>query len=64
MLLEAGAIHECEEHGWMKHRTDPHERARRIARKEPGFDLAPDEAAAIDDMLAAIDETCPECLPD
>jgi len=26
VLLEAGAIHECEEHGWMRDRTDPHAR--------------------------------------
>jgi hypothetical protein len=27
ILLEAGAICECEEHGWMKDRTDPQARA-------------------------------------
>jgi hypothetical protein len=37
ILLEAGAIHECEEHGWMKDRADPHarERALVIARHDP-----------------------------
>ena len=24
VLQEAGAIHECEEHGWAKDRADPH----------------------------------------
>jgi hypothetical protein len=24
LLLEAGAIHKCDEHGWAKDRTDPH----------------------------------------
>jgi hypothetical protein len=28
ILLEAGAICDCEEHGWMKDRTDPHARHR------------------------------------
>jgi hypothetical protein len=37
VLLEAGAIRECEEHGWMKDRTDPHARFRaiEIARSDP-----------------------------
>ena len=37
VLLEAGAIRECEEPGWMKDRADPHarERAFVIARQEP-----------------------------
>ena len=26
LLLEAGAIHECEEHGWAKDRANPHAR--------------------------------------
>ncbi|MBP1093703.1 hypothetical protein [Bradyrhizobium diazoefficiens] len=65
VLLEAGAIRECEEHGWMKDRADlhAHERARAMAREEPPFDLSPEEAvAAIDEMLASIGDTCPECL--
>ena len=67
VLQEAGAIRECDEHGWMKDRADPHahERARRIARDEPAFGLTPDQAAAlIDDVLASIGDTCPECPPD
>ena len=34
-LQEAGAIRECEEHGWMQDRADPHarERAFDIARR-------------------------------
>jgi hypothetical protein len=27
VLLEAGAIRECEEHAWMRDRSDPHARA-------------------------------------
>ncbi|MGY4622936.1 hypothetical protein ACVWY3_000692 [Bradyrhizobium sp. USDA 4486] len=35
VLQEAGAIHECEEHGWMQDRADPHarDRAYDIARR-------------------------------
>lgn len=35
VLLDAGAIRECEEHGWMRDRADPHarERALQIARE-------------------------------
>jgi hypothetical protein len=37
VLQEAGAIRECEEHGWMQDRVDPHarERAFAIARFDP-----------------------------
>jgi hypothetical protein len=28
VLLETGAIRECEEHGWMRDRADPHARDR------------------------------------
>ncbi|GGI33311.1 hypothetical protein GCM10010987_73750 [Bradyrhizobium guangdongense] len=31
VLQEAGAIQECEEHGWAKDRADPHARDRAIA---------------------------------
>ncbi|MCA1358736.1 hypothetical protein I6F14_07550 [Bradyrhizobium sp. IC3069] len=37
VLNEAGAIRECEEHGWIQDRADPHarERAFDIAREDP-----------------------------
>jgi hypothetical protein len=37
VLNEAGAIRECEDHGWMQDRADPHarERAVDIAREDP-----------------------------
>ncbi|MET3973502.1 hypothetical protein ABIB83_008807 [Bradyrhizobium sp. I1.8.5] len=37
VLQEAGAIRECEYHGWMQDRADPHarERAFEIARQDP-----------------------------
>ncbi|MGX1320759.1 hypothetical protein AB7M17_004212 [Bradyrhizobium sp. USDA 377] len=67
VLLEAGAIRECEEHGWMKDRADPHarERARIMAREEPAFGLTSEEAVkAIDAVLSSVGDTCPECPPD
>ena len=47
ILLEAGAIRECEEHGWMSDRTDPHTRqhAIEIARSDPLPGLSSDAAA-------------------
>jgi hypothetical protein len=66
VLQEAGAIRECEEHGWMRDRTDPHarERAFDIAHgdRPPGisFDAALD---AIIEVLDGIGDTCPECPP-
>jgi len=66
VLPEAGAIRECEEHGWMQDHADPHARGR-------AFDMAghaapPDvsaeaAAAAIADALNGIGDTCPECPP-
>ena len=67
VLLEAGAIRECEEHGWMKDRTDSHARQRaiEIACEEPPPGLSPDEAAAaVKNVLNSIGDTCPDCPPD
>jgi len=67
VLQEAGAIHECKEHGWAKDRADPHarERALDIARHEPPDAWSPDEAVAeIHDVLGSIGDTCPECPPE
>ena len=64
LLLEAGAIHECDQHGWAKDRTDPHarEQALRVAREEPLAGLSPEEAvAAVYEVLESIGDTCPEC---
>lgn len=65
VLREAGAIHECEEHGWAKDRADPHarERAFEIARRAPPPRLSSQEATEeIRDVLDSIGDTCPECL--
>jgi hypothetical protein len=67
VLQEAGAIHECETHGWMQDRADPHarERALDIARQDPPDGLSVAAAIAeIEDVLASIGDTCPECPPD
>jgi hypothetical protein len=64
LLLEAGAIHKCEQHGWAKDRTDPHARdyALRTARERPPAGLSPDEAvAAVREVLASAGDTCPQC---
>ncbi|WGD55571.1 hypothetical protein QA641_17805 [Bradyrhizobium sp. CB1650] len=67
VLQEAGAIHECEEHGWAKDRADPHawERAFDIARQDPPTGFSPEEALAeVRDVLDGIGDTCPECPPE
>jgi hypothetical protein len=67
VLNEVGAILECEEHGWAQDRADPHarERAILIARQYPPVGTSPDEAAAaIQDVLGSIGDTCPECTPE
>jgi hypothetical protein len=64
LLLEAGAIHKCDEHGWAKDRTDPHawQEALRVAREEPLAGLSSDEeVAAVREMLDSVGDTCPEC---
>jgi transposase InsO family protein len=64
VLNEAGAIRECEEHGWMQDRADPHarERALEIARRNPLVGLSDREAvAAIGEVLAGVGDAYPEC---
>lgn len=64
VLLEASAIRECEEHGWMRDRADPHAREHALlrARHDPPAGVSPDEAAAVvAKMLGSIGDTCPEC---
>jgi hypothetical protein len=64
VLQEAGAISECEYHGWMQDRADPHarERAFEFARQDLPAGLSVEAAAvAIDEVLDSIGDTCPEC---
>jgi len=66
-LQEAGAIRECEEHGWMRDRDDPHARDRALdfARENPPSEVSPQAAAvAVAEVLDSIGDTCPECPPD
>jgi len=67
VLLEVGGIRECEIHGWMQDRADPHARERAVvaARQDPPPGLSPEEAVAeVRDVLDSIGDTCPECPPD
>ena len=67
VLQEAGAIRECEEHGWMLDRADPHarQRALEIACRDPLIGLSDRAAVAlIGDVLDDLGDTCPECPPD
>jgi DUF3072 family protein len=67
VLHEAGAIRECEAHGWMQDRADPHarDRALDIARQYPLAGMSPEAAAvAIAEILDSIGDTCPECSPE
>jgi hypothetical protein len=64
VLLEAGVIRECEEHGWMVDLGDPqaHERAFDIASRDPPPGISPKAAAVvIAEVLESIGDTCPEC---
>jgi hypothetical protein len=67
VLLEAGAIRECEMHGWMQDRGDPHarEHALRIAREDAPPGVSSDRAVAeVEEVLSSIGDTCPECSKD
>lgn len=67
VLMEAGAIRACEEHGWKKDRGDPHaqELAFEIADLNRPFGVSPRAAArAIEEALISIGDTCPECPPE
>lgn len=67
VLEEAGVIRECEEHGWMQDRADPHawERAIDLARQDPPPGSSPDAAAAeVQAVLDSIGDSCPECPPE
>ena len=64
ILLEAGAVCECEEHGWLKDRADPDARERALiaARQDPPSAVSLEDAvAAIEDVLGSIGDTCPQC---
>ena len=67
LLQEAGAIHECEEHGWVRDRADPHAREHAIglARQDhPDVISEADAVAVVRAVLESIGDICPECPPD
>ncbi|MEH2488555.1 hypothetical protein [Bradyrhizobium sp. AZCC 2230] len=67
VLNDAGAIRECEEHGWIHDRADPHasDRAFDIARRDPPAGVSPEAATvAIAEVFDSIGDTCPECPPE
>jgi hypothetical protein len=66
VLLDAGAIRECEEHGWMLDRADPDARhpAFDVARQDPPPGVSSQAAAlSIAEVLGSIGDICPECEP-
>jgi len=67
VLLEASSIRECEEHGWMRDRADPHarDRAFNVARQHPPPGFSSRKAVdSIAEVLEAIGDACPECPPE
>jgi hypothetical protein len=57
-------IRECEEHGWMRDRSDPHARERAVeaARHDPPPGASPDAAVAeVREVLDSIGDLCLEC---
>jgi hypothetical protein len=64
VLQDAGAILECEDHGWMRDRADPHARGRAfaIAHEEPLPGVSSEAAAvAVAGVLDGIGDACPKC---
>ena len=64
LLLETGAIRECVDHSHLCDATDPDawRRARQIASRDPFKGASPAEVVAvIEDIMASIGDTCPEC---
>ncbi|MBV8698388.1 MAG: hypothetical protein JO052_11120, partial [Bradyrhizobium sp.] len=61
------AIRECEEHGWMVDRGNPHARdhAFEIARRDLPPGISSNAAAVvIAEVLESMGDSCPECLSD
>jgi hypothetical protein len=67
VLFEAGAIRECEEHGWMVDLANPEaqDRAFDIAHRDPPPGISPKAAAVvIAEVLESVGDSCPECPPE
>jgi len=64
VLLECHAIRECPDHGHIRDSTDPSawRKAREVAKSEPfPGTTSKASAAAIDETMQWIGDTCPEC---
>jgi hypothetical protein len=64
ILIEEHAIHQCDHHGYMRDRADPHalNRARARAERERFTKYSKTErSAAIDSIMMSIGDSCPEC---
>ena len=68
VLHDAGAIRECEYHGSMQDRADPHARDRAVDMARAGSAAAGRLSGCgggeVREVLDSIGDTCPECPPD
>lgn len=64
LLIEAGAVRECPDHGHMKDRSDIHAwyEALEHAREDPFPGLSADQATElVKQIWRSVSDTCPEC---
>jgi len=63
ILLDAGAIHECDQHGWAKDRTDPHARSKALPRsgRAVAWTVFGGGGRGGAGVLDAVGDLCPEC---
>jgi hypothetical protein len=64
ILIEHGAVRECEHHGHMRDRSDPEawNRARDEVLHNPFLGTSTEaRVAAIDDVMRSIGDSCPDC---
>jgi hypothetical protein len=64
VLMEQGAVTECDHHGHRRDRSDPDawNRAREEAELSPFPGTTPEASiAAINEVMTSIGETCPDC---
>jgi hypothetical protein len=64
ILIEHGAVAECEHHGHRRDRSDPDawNRAREEARHSPFYGTSPQlSVVAIDLVMTSIGDSCPDC---
>jgi hypothetical protein len=64
ILIEQGAVTECEDHGHRRDRSDPDawNRAREEARVSPFPGATPAASvAAVNEVMTSIGDSCPDC---